>query len=241
MNKYPRLPAEACIDSEAGCLYQYVHGLNDIFNPHCHDFYEIFITIKGTVKHFINDTIQNLPEGSLVLIRPDDIHGYLYDSPESSKTSYVNLTFTTETAEHLFKYLSDEGSEEKLLSCDMPPSITLNKTEKNRLLSQLSELNLLNQHVKNALKLRMRAILADIFVLFFYNIPSKTQNTLPDWLSRLLREMEQPHNFISGADKMVTLSKKSREHLARSMKKYCKITPSDYINELRTSPLSRVW
>jgi len=233
MKNYPRLTAESCIDQETGCLYRYVYGAMDIFNPHCHDFYEIFITINGNVTHFINNSVQVLPEGSLVLIRPDDIHGYLYDSPESKNTSYVNLTFTRETTENLFEYLADIQEKEKLLFCDMPPVITLNKTQKKRLLSQLSELNLLNHHDKKALKLRMRAILAEIFVLFFFNVPINSQNDMPTWLSVMMQEMEQPSNFIAGMERMIELSGKSREHIARSLKKYYGTTSSDYINELR--------
>lgn len=233
MDKFPRLSAESCIDSEAGCIYQYVYGSSDIFNPHCHDFYEIFMTITGNVTHFINGTIQTLPEGSLVLIRPDDCHGYLYDSPQSEKTAYVNLTFTRQTAEKLFEYLADGDEANKLLLSDMPPAITLDKTKKKQLLSMLNELNLINHHDKGALKLRMRAILADILVLFFFNSPTKAQSDVPYWLSSLLREMEQHQNFIAGLERMVSLSNKSREHLSRSLKKYCGIPPSDYINDLR--------
>ena len=77
MNNYPRLTAESCVDAEAECLYRYVYGTDDIFYPHCHDFYEIFITVSGTVTHFINGITQKLPEGSLVFIRPDDVHAYI--------------------------------------------------------------------------------------------------------------------------------------------------------------------
>ena len=45
--------------------------------------------------------------------------------------------------------------------------------------------------------------------------------------------MEQPDNFIAGIDRMTELSKKSREHLSRSLKKHFDITPSEYVNSLR--------
>ena len=233
MNIYPRLKAEDNIDKESECLYQYVYGANDIFNPHCHDFYEIFITISGTVTHMINGVIQKLPEGSLVFIRPDDIHGYIYDSPQSSKTSYINLTFTKETVELLFNYLSDTFPSKELLFCDMPPTVTITTFEKEQLLNQISELNIVNWQDKNALKIRMRVILADIFVRFFYDIPNTTKNYTPSWLTKLMSEMEQPINFIAGMEQMISLSGKSREHLARTIKKHLGITTAEYINELR--------
>jgi AraC family cel operon transcriptional repressor len=240
MENYPRLSVLRNVDTEAECLYRYVYGADDIFNPHCHEYYEIFITISGTVTHMVNGVIQNLPEGSLVFIRPDDVHGYIYNSPESDKTSYVNLTFTYNTANLLFNYLSDSLLLKKLLDANMPPSIVLNRIDKKRLLAQLSELNILNWQDKNALKLRMRAILVDIFLLFFYNLPDDEQKEMPDWLSSLFHEMEQPDNFIGGIDRMVSISQKSREHLARCIKKYCGITTAEYINDLRINYASNL-
>lgn len=240
MKDYPRLPSAYNVDPVAECFYQYVYGANDIFYPHCHEFYEIFITISGTVTHLINGTTQKLPEGSLVFIRPDDVHGYIYDDPKSSESAYVNLAFSPETARSLFDYLSDSFPSDELLSRDMPPMIRLNAIEKKRLLSQISELNSVNWQDKKALKARMRAILADIFVRHFYSLPDSKQSELPLWLSRLFSDMERPENFAAGMERMIELSGKSREHLARSVKKHCGITLADYIGELRLNYASNL-
>ena len=238
--EYKRLSVESCIDKEADCRYQYVYGTNDAFNPHCHDFYEIFVTISGIVTHEVNGVVQKLPEGSMVFIRPNDNHAYFYETPESRKTEYINFAFTRETAQMLFDYLSDSFPSQELLHCDMPPTITLSKMQKNRLLSQISELSIANWEDKKALKLRMRAILVDIFVQFFFRLPNKKENEIPQWLSKLLLEMENPENFVEGIDRMVALSNKCREHLSRSVKKYCGFTVSDYINELRINYASNL-
>ena len=86
----------------------------------------------------------------------------------------------------------------------------------------------------------MRVILADIFVRHFSNLPENSQETLPMWLSQLLSDMEFPENFTAGLEQMVFLSKKSREHLSRSLKKYCNITASEYINDLRLNYASNL-
>lgn len=240
MNKFKRLSAKDCVDIEAQCLYRYVYGATDRFNPHCHDFYEIFITVTGTVTHFINGIKQRLPEGSLVFIRPDDVHAYIYDSPKSTQTAYVNLTFTHETANLLFEFLSDSFTSNKLLSYAMPPTITLNTIEKKRLLKQIEELNIINWQDKNLLKMRMRSILADIFVRYFLGNIDKVQDDKPLWLVQLLSDMENPKNFILGTERMTELCHKSREHLSRCLKQYLGITPSEYINELRINYASNL-
>ena len=86
----------------------------------------------------------------------------------------------------------------------------------------------------------MKVILANIFVRFFSNLPKNSQETLPMWLSQLLSDMELPENFTQGFERMLFLSKKSREHLSRSLKKYCKITASEYINDLRLNYASNL-
>jgi AraC family cel operon transcriptional repressor len=243
MSEYPRLSHTYNVDPTAECFYQYVYGENDIFYPHSHDFYEIFLTIEGTVTHLVNGIVQKLPEGSLVFIRPDDTHGYIYDEPENRRTTYINLAFSSETARQLFLFLSPDFPSDELLSCDMPPIVNLSIIEKKRLLSQISELNIVNWQDKKALKVKMRAILADIFTRYFNFSRQTTQNALPLWLSSLFSKMERPENFVAGMDRMISLSGKTREHLARSVKKHCGITLADYINSLRlnyaTTLLSR--
>lgn len=240
MDKVPRLSVADNVDTEAQCLYRYVYGADDIFNPHSHTFYEIFITISGTVTHLINGITQKLPEGTLVFIRPNDVHGYLYDTPESTDTTYVNLTFTYETAEQLFAYLSETFPSQKLLFCDMPPTVILNKVEKKRLLSLISELNSVNWQDKNALKLRMRLLLCEIFVRFFSNAPDHAQSDVPIWFSQLLSDMEHPDNFLKGTQRMIELSQRTREHLSRCIKKYLGMSATEYINELKINYASNL-
>jgi len=115
----------------------------------------------------------------------------------------------------------------------MPPKVTLSKFEKIRLFNQIKELNTINWNDKNALKHRMRALMADIFVRYFSSDKNNIETNLPLWFSQLLSEMERYENFYAGLDRMVELSGKSREHLARNFKKYMGVSSTEYINELR--------
>lgn len=241
MDSYPRFTQLDEFGPESQCHYHYVVGANDIFNPHRHEFYELFITVSGTVTHWINGATKKLPEGSLVFIRPDDLHGYIYDDPKSSETVYINLSFSAELLQSLFDYLSGSGFPSgKLISATMPPTKLLHKAEKDRLAAQLSELNTLNIRDKKARDLRMRAMLADIFVRFFSDLPGGEQSDIPIWLTQLLSEMERPEHFTAGWEKMAELSSRSKEHLSRSLKKYCGTTPTEYVNALRVNYASNL-
>ena len=233
MESYPRLTVENNIEHGAECYYRYVYGSEDIFYPHKHNFYEIFVTVSGIVRHWFGGVEQELLEGSLVFIRPDDTHGYIYNNAESHKTEYINLAFTKEVAESLFTYLAPDFPIDALLSSQTPPTVVLNATSKMRVLSQLNELNTLNWKNKQGLKLRVKTILADIFVQNFYNMPMQKASDMPLWFVHLLSEMTQPDNFITGTQRMIDLSQKSREHLSRVIKKYLNISLTQYVNNLR--------
>lgn len=233
MESIVRLPMTGNVDFSAECLCKVAFGDNDVTIYHTHTYYELFLVVSGSVTHFINGKTEHLPEGTLVFIRPDDAHSYVYETPESRNIMYINFTFTIETAEMLFMYLSDSFPSKELLSCDMPPKVMLSNFEKKHLSNKLNELNAVNWKDKHALKHRMRATIADIFVRYFSINSKDTETNLPVWFSQLLSEMEQLENFTQGLSRMIDLSNKSREHLTRTFKKYLNTSPTKYINELR--------
>lgn len=233
----PRYTAESNIDPESGCYVRFVYGGVDAYIPHSHDYYEVFIVASGTVGHMVNGIMQKLPAGSLVFIRPDDVHAHLCSD---RKNAFINLTFTKETAKMLFAYLFDGTDTEKMLSCDMPPMVFLDKNSREILISQMNELNTERWQDKSALKIRVRTILASIFAHFAAALPKAPRDAIPHWLVELTGEMTKSENFTAGAERMLALSKKSREHLSRSLKKYYGVTVTDYINILRINYASNL-
>lgn len=243
MPEYTRLSAARNVDTKAECFYhiaRYTKSSDESINVHCHEYYEIFLTVDGTTTHFINGITQKLTEGSLVFIRPDDVHGFTNDSKDGDTSSHINLTFTVNTAKLLFEYLSDSFPAKALLEAKMPPTVYLTEYEKSRLVEQIKELNLNRWSDKNALKIRMRAILADIFTRYFSSESQNHEDDTPVWLLRLMSEMEYLEIFKIGLERMTCLSGKSREHLSRSLKKYCGVTLSEYVNGLRVNYASNL-
>jgi len=238
--KYPRFRAIDEFGPQLEFRYRYIQGSNDFFNPHCHEYYEIFLTVSGTVLHWLNGETRPLPEGSLVLIRPDDIHGYIYDGPDELNTVYVNLSFRKELLHDLLRYLSDDFPSQALLSSTSPPTILVTKAEKQRFLSQLEELNTISWKDQRTMNLRMRVILADILSRGFSDIPESPPLDEPLWLTHLITEMQQPENFTAGSERMIELGKHSREHVARSLQKYRGITISEFLNDLKINYASNL-
>ena len=185
---------------------------------HTHEFYEVFLTIEGNVVHCVNKTIQILEPGCLVFIRPQDVHGYIYNEGESYK--FVNLAMGKELFESMKEYIFPAFDCNDILSSELPNVSRLTKTETASLLKKLNNLNLVDNSNTQELRLRIRILLLEIFSEYFLSGKRLTKTNAPLWLEETCRLMKKPENFISGFGKMTEISGKTPEHLSRSMKKY---------------------
>jgi len=215
------------VDEESGFTLRYVRSETEYFRPHNHNYYEIFLTVKGDVNHYINGGIQHLSEGNLLFIRDFDVHDYA--SCNSKSFEFLNLSFKKSTAEKLFAYLGDGFNSETLLKAEYPPCVSLGR-ERERLFYSLMELNSFEN--KQIAKTKMRILVMDIFTKYFDNY-SEEKTEIPLWLEFAYEKIKRPENFIAGVERFVKLSGKSREHLSRTLKQYYNVTPTEYITELR--------
>ena len=226
-----RLKSENHLDRESGCRYRLVKSETESFVLHCHEYYEIFLTLRGKAIHYVNGTAENVCGGYLIFIRKDDMHDYQnYDGA----FEIVNLAFTEETMQSLFSYLGEGFPAEKLLSSTLPPMVKLSASETQGLYLKLAELNTVKSEEKALLKMKCRALLAEIFTKYFC-VPSKENDHIPFWLKNAHEKMKNPENFIVGKKRFFELSGVSRAHATRLLSKHYGVTPSDYVNDLRLS------
>ena len=224
-----RLEAKWHIDTEAECLYRLVKNQTERFVLHCHEYYEIFLTVAGKAIHYVNGSTYDVTPNQLIFIRKDDIHDYKnYDGA----FEFVNLAFSENTMKMLFDFLGEGFPSEKLLECSMPPKVQLSESEGKRLYLKMAELNTVNFSDKASLKMKSRVLLTEIFSKYFSSL-SESFEDVPLWLENAYEKMKSPKNFIAGKNKFFELAGVSREHATRCMKQFYGITPSEYINELR--------
>jgi AraC family cel operon transcriptional repressor len=69
---------------------------------------------------------------------------------------------------------------------------------------------------------------------------NELQPDAPTWLVDLRERIRADNNFIKGMSCISELTDKSREHVARSMKKHYGVTVSEYINDLRLSYIANM-
>lgn len=224
-----RLEARWHLDEEAECLYRLVKNQTERFVPHCHEYYEIFLTTAGRAEHYINGETESVSPNRLIFIRKDDVHDY---KNFDGAFEFVNLAFSENTLLKLFDYLGEGFPGKSLLESKMPPMVELSEKEGKWLYLRLAELNTVNFFHKAELKTKARVLLTEIFSRYFSSVRS-TASEIPVWLENAYNKMKSPKNFIAGKSKFFELCGMSREHSTRSMKQYYGITPSEYVNELR--------
>ena len=184
--------------------------------------------LKGTACHIINSQKQNLVPGQLLFIRDFDVHDH--KSATGNYFEHVNLAFTKETFQEMCSYLGPGFPAQKLLDSSFPPGIILSDSEREKLFYAMTELT--DSTDKNSVKIKLKALLIDIFVRYFFDY-SENKTDVPLWLEMTCEKMKKKKNFIEGTKRMYEICPKTREHLCRSLKKYYNTTPCTFINNLR--------
>lgn len=226
-----RLTAERFVDGRTGCSYRYVRSETEFFRPHDHDYYELFLVLDGVAHHVVKGQQSDLPVGTMVLIRPHDLHDYVRGT--GAEFGFVNLSFLPELFDQVALFVGDGFPAEALRTAALPPSVLLTGSAFQKLKQRMEALCVLSDDGIPQLRFRMRTLLFDILTRYFGEYTADPAEAVPDWLAEARRKMQQNRNFSGGMARMAELSGKSREHLARSIRKYYHQSASEFINELR--------
>lgn len=226
-----RLTADRFVDGRTGCSYRYVRSETEYFRPHDHDYYELFLVLDGVAHHVVNGRRFDLPVGSLVLVRPHDLHDY--ERAPGAAFGFVNLSFYPELFDRVAAFTGDGFPAEALRTAAQPPTVHLTGRAFRALKCQMEALCVLSDDRVSQLRFRMRTLLFDILTRYFGEYTADRTEPVPQWLAETCRKMQQDGNFRGGIARMAELSGKSREHLTRSIRRYYHQSASAFINEMR--------
>lgn len=194
---------------------------------HTHDFYEYFVVIHGQSIHVVNNSVQKVERGSLVLVRPNDEH--CYDYCKSQDFQFYNINVLKE----VFEKTNDlfENNLEKLTTCALPHHVKLSEAQLKYVEDILNDIEKLTEEKdKHILSVR-------VFVYCMYQLMKLPEfnemKVMPQWLVFTLDEMSKPENFIAGLPHLLKITNYSQEHVNRVFKRFLSTTPTKYINELR--------
>lgn len=225
-----QLLAAANFDHDTGISYSFCRMKNRFTQLHCHDFYEIVVVTSGTVKHFINGSVEVVGSNSIIFIRPQDIHYFNGTGPEDFE--YINLAFTPMTLTALLHYLGDGFGTEHLLTAPMPPSIHLAPADTLLIRKKAEKLSLFPAADREQKKAYFRLLIGELFFSYFFN-RYESRTHYPLWLDELMGKINEPDNFSQGVFQLEKLSGKSLAYISRVFKETLQTTPTDYINDLR--------
>lgn len=203
---------------------------------HSHDYFEFFVVHRGTAVHRVNGGSRSLVKGTVVLVRPDDLHYYSDMSPDFA---IINVLIPSGTIRALFEYLGSGYDSRRLVSSRYPPTTQVSPTGFKALVTELEKLVLSKRLLKSRSDAYFRITLLNLLVTCFPMGPTGSHTDLPVWLRWLALEMMKPENFTEGLPAMRRLSGKSEEHLARACRRYLHHTPTEFVNELRLEHTAR--
>jgi AraC family cel operon transcriptional repressor len=197
---------------------------------HDHDFYEFFLVRKGSVTEYRQGKKTTHTVRSLVFVPPSVSHGFTKDVL-SGETRFINVAFPTLYIKKLTAKLNiselTQQFEKGFIIKEVP---LLLWSRINGLIQQLEPGYSHTFQVKEAL---FDILLMDLAgELLTQNITSERVD-LPTWLRNCCNKMAVPGELKGGIGKMVRLSGKTQEHLTRTMKQFMKITPSEFLNQIR--------
>lgn len=204
------------------------NSVQETYPTHCHDFYEIFFISGGKGVHCVGEQRLLLEKGSLVLIRPDDVHSFQAFS--SFDFSMYSLGFSMQEMHGAMDYMS--FARELAQKPELPPAMVLHGHERAYFEQELEKL--LQSRPQQRLQ-QFRSLLPGI--LHRLLDPPADENVAPEvfprWLSQLDDAMSLRENYIQGLPRLQALCPYTQAYTNRVFKRYMKITPTEYINNKR--------
>ena len=188
--QYKTLLSRWHTDADTGFRLRHVKSNTEHFRPHDHDYYEIFLVLRGSASHLIGEERVIASEGDLIFVRDFDIHDYADCSDEGFE--FLNLAFTKENFDAVVNFLDCHAAQKRLASSHLPPVRRLSEEETERLHLKLAALLTAEPSTAHA-----RRMLADIMIDFFI-FDEKVSDEIPYWLKNAYEKMRAPKNFLLG-------------------------------------------
>jgi len=207
------------LSAQAPYYYQHVINRPLSMEDHEHDFFEIYVIIKGTVKQVVGGEVYLQGPGDLVLILPEEQHNILQWSDEFELICLS--VFTPELNQFLEIYgLKEwiEGASRRQITLDS---------------RQIHELCMLFRRILVMAHTRIvdcGRIMVGIMMHEF--IKSMFSNT-DEWMTQILEQMSKEENLVDGVPALLRLSHFSHAQLCRVIKQQLNMTPQQYVISLR--------
>lgn len=198
---------------------------------HCHNHCEFFIITAGRTRHTLNGVQQTLEEGTLCLIRPQDVHQFAPDA--TAKCTHINISATPERLQQLCAALGILPAQ--LFDDSAAPLLArLTRDEMAYFLSRAQQVNYLmrDEHDRTALQLTISEMLAQGIALM-YKKRMLPHDGRPQWLGDLLERLHAPELMACSANDVYRLAGYSAPVVIRNFKRHTGHTVRAYLVKLK--------
>jgi AraC family cel operon transcriptional repressor len=200
--------------------------------PHLHtqDFHELLWVQNGTVRLHSAAGKQDLTEGDLLFVAPDQLHGLQGRGDAPMVVSLAIRPGIINSLGNRHEDLAGVG----FWSGGNTPTIT------HRDMRQLAALNqaALKLEREPRRKLYLEAFLLPLLVALD-RPPEGMAPDAPDWLISACNAAHTPDVFRQGAAGFVAATGRAHPHVSRTMRRFLGQTPSDYVNRIRMDHAAR--
>jgi AraC family cel operon transcriptional repressor len=198
---------------------------NKMTGLHTHDFVEASWVTEGQCTHIVNGVTEKLHEGDFLLMRPSDVHNLSTNRYE--KCIFVNLAFIPEILDDLANKYDSPLLKKWLQKDGQPMKFTLSHSFRQWIDAAVNDLF----NNKHSLLVLCRFLLNLIFEL--EGLENNQFRNCPEWLRNACLEVQDVKYFSLGSKALSIISGYTEEHVARTLKKYTGLTPSQLVNSAR--------
>ncbi|MDA9208274.1 helix-turn-helix domain-containing protein [Octadecabacter sp.] len=197
---------------------------------HNQDFYEMLWVQNGAIRLHHADGKQDLAEGDIVFIAPDQLHGL---QGRGDAAIVVSLAIRPGVVRAIGNRHDDLNGMAFWTDTNTPQRA-------HRDIRQLAELNQAALKLERSprQKLYLEAFLLPLLVALDRR-PDGLSADAPDWLVAACTAAQAPDVFRLGAAGFVAACGRAHPHVSRSMRRYLGTTPSDFVNSQRMAYAAR--
>ncbi|MEI7899698.1 MAG: AraC family transcriptional regulator [bacterium] len=228
-------------DGEVSAMnsFPHLHKLDFLLNAeaiqsfHLHEFVEVILLVKGYLLHEMNGTHHILPPGSLVFVRPYDLHRLL--PVNSERTLFASLVLDSSVIRELMSYLCTPAILHRFHTAPEAPCFLLPPDEARSLMLQMESISNEQAVAPATSTLMARVLAAQLFAGYLLNPQTRehAKPLPPGWLAILREEAENWTDLKNAPHRLHLRSKCHPSHLCKSFQRYYEETPTAFLNRLR--------
>lgn len=191
---------------------------------HNHNFWEIMICFKGSIKHTINGQTYMMRPGDACIIRPEDKHMLRTEDGESQ---HINFLIKNEYMK-MFLCVYDEALIDEFYKTPIL-NFSIDKDSLSGLFHKTTSLQTtFGFPLTQKILINCKLIITNLLQEYIYQLNS-IYSSYPLWLKNLIIELDKREVFSKSIEEIVKLTPYSYSHLALLFKKNINMSLNEYL------------